>query len=287
MCPMCSTPPPTTTSWTPLAICAAAKLTACCADPHWRSIVVAGVSIGSPACSQALRPMLYDCSPYCCTQPVITSSTASGGIAARSITSTRVRPRRSFGCTSLHPAPRKPLRGDQAAVDVQRLADDVPRVVACEKGNGARDLVASPEAPERCPEPLRCAQHVLADSGSGRFQEAGRDDVDADALHGELLRDGPCEADHARLGGGVMRVASTTIDAADGRDVDDDPPAAGFHGARGRARTEERPVEMHCEHHPPLLVGEANERVEWSRDGTRLGSLRKLALGGVADPRYL
>ncbi len=43
----------------------AAKLTACCADPHWRSIVVAGVSIGSPACSQALRPTLYDCSPYC------------------------------------------------------------------------------------------------------------------------------------------------------------------------------------------------------------------------------
>ena len=81
MWPMCSTPPPIATSWTPLATSAAAKLTACCADPHWRSIVVAGVSIGSPACSQALRPMLYDCSPYCCTQPVITSSTASAGIA--------------------------------------------------------------------------------------------------------------------------------------------------------------------------------------------------------------
>ena len=46
------------TSWTPEAISAAAKLTACWAEPHWRSTVVAGVSIGSPASSQALRAML-------------------------------------------------------------------------------------------------------------------------------------------------------------------------------------------------------------------------------------
>ena len=45
---MCSTPPPIATSWTPEAISAAAKLTACWAEPHWRSTVVAGVSIGRP-----------------------------------------------------------------------------------------------------------------------------------------------------------------------------------------------------------------------------------------------
>ena len=89
---MCSTPPPIATSWTPAAMSAAAKFTACCAEPHWRSIVVAGVSIGSPACSHALRPMLYDCSPYCWTQPVITSSTCPGSMPARSITSTHVLP---------------------------------------------------------------------------------------------------------------------------------------------------------------------------------------------------
>jgi hypothetical protein len=50
---MCSTPPPIATSWTPDAIRAAAKLTACWPEPHWRSSVVAGVSIGSPASSQA------------------------------------------------------------------------------------------------------------------------------------------------------------------------------------------------------------------------------------------
>ena len=53
---MCSTPPPITTSWTPEATSAAPKLTACWAEPHWRSTVVAGVSTGRPACSQALRP---------------------------------------------------------------------------------------------------------------------------------------------------------------------------------------------------------------------------------------
>ena len=71
MWPMCSTPEPMAASCTPEAISAAAKLTACCAEPHWRSTVVAGVSTGSPAWSQALRPTLNICSPYCCTQPVI------------------------------------------------------------------------------------------------------------------------------------------------------------------------------------------------------------------------
>ena len=65
MCPMCSTPLPITASWTPEATSAAAKFTACWADPHWRSIVVAGVSMGRPASSQALRPMLRPCSPNC------------------------------------------------------------------------------------------------------------------------------------------------------------------------------------------------------------------------------
>ena len=55
---MCSTPEPITQSCTPAAIWAAAKFTACCAEPHWRSIVVAGVVIGRPSCSQALRPTL-------------------------------------------------------------------------------------------------------------------------------------------------------------------------------------------------------------------------------------
>ena len=84
---MCSTPEPMTTSWMPAAISAAPKLTACCAEPHWRSTVVAAASIGSPSCSQALRAMLKACSPNCCTQPAITSSTSAGSTPARSSTS--------------------------------------------------------------------------------------------------------------------------------------------------------------------------------------------------------
>ncbi len=56
----------------------AAKCTACCEDPHWRSIVVAGTDSGQPAARTALRPTLSDCSDTCMTQPMITSSTRAG-----------------------------------------------------------------------------------------------------------------------------------------------------------------------------------------------------------------
>jgi len=46
---MCSTPAATTQSYVPDAMSAVAKLTACCDDPHWRSIVVAAVLTGRPA----------------------------------------------------------------------------------------------------------------------------------------------------------------------------------------------------------------------------------------------
>jgi hypothetical protein len=84
---MCSTPPATTSSCAPDATSDAARFTACWADPHWQSIVVAGVSSGSPACSHALRPMLSICSPYCWTQPATTESTRAGSTPARSSSS--------------------------------------------------------------------------------------------------------------------------------------------------------------------------------------------------------
>ena len=62
----------------------AAKLTACWAEPHWRSTVVPGVSIGRPSCSHALRATFRPCSPNCETQPAITSST-SRGVDARAL----------------------------------------------------------------------------------------------------------------------------------------------------------------------------------------------------------
>jgi hypothetical protein len=47
---------------------------------------MAGVSTGSPACSQALRAMLFDCSPTCETAPATTSSTSDASMPARSMT---------------------------------------------------------------------------------------------------------------------------------------------------------------------------------------------------------
>ena len=44
---MCSTPEPMTTSWMPEAMSAAPKFTACWAEPHWRSTVVAAASSGA------------------------------------------------------------------------------------------------------------------------------------------------------------------------------------------------------------------------------------------------
>ena len=46
-------PPATTRSWVPDRTPWAAKCTACCEEPHWRSMVTPGTSSGSPAASQA------------------------------------------------------------------------------------------------------------------------------------------------------------------------------------------------------------------------------------------
>ena len=68
--------------------------------------------------------------------------------------------------------------------------------------------------------------------------------------------------------------AMLTIDAA----------AARGHRARGRAGAVERAVEVDGEHLPPLVVGQADERVERRRDLARR-RLGELLLGARRDPR--
>jgi hypothetical protein len=58
-----STPAAMTTSWVPLITAWAANWTACCDEPHWRSMVTAGTEVGSEEASTALRPMWKACSP--------------------------------------------------------------------------------------------------------------------------------------------------------------------------------------------------------------------------------
>ncbi len=72
-----STPQPTPTVIASAAIRPAIRWTACCPEPHWASRVRQPVWYGSPACSQAVLVMLFDCSPACVTQPPATCSTAA------------------------------------------------------------------------------------------------------------------------------------------------------------------------------------------------------------------
>ena len=73
---MFCTPPATTRSQVPLITACAAKCTACCEEPHWRSIVTPGTCSGRPAASQQVRAMSPACGPIVSQQPKITSSTA-------------------------------------------------------------------------------------------------------------------------------------------------------------------------------------------------------------------
>src|SRR5712692_2827130 len=104
-----STPHPMATSTVPEPMRLAARLVACWLDPHWLSTVVAAVEMGMPAASQAVRPMLNDCSPAWLTQPVTTCSTTAGSMPDRAISDSRTAPSRSAGCLVERPPPRRPM----------------------------------------------------------------------------------------------------------------------------------------------------------------------------------
>src|SRR5699024_3122757 len=95
---MHSTPAAMTTSMAPEAMAWAAKWIACWEEPHWRSMVVPGTVVGSPAARAALRPMLVLCGPIWLTQPMMTSSTRAGSTPERPTSSFRVSAANSTGC---------------------------------------------------------------------------------------------------------------------------------------------------------------------------------------------
>ena len=102
-----STPAAITQSMVPDITACAAKCSACCDEPHCRSIEVPGTLSGSFEAMMALRAMLLDCSPACITQPMITSSIWSGAAPERSTSASSTEAARSAGC---QPARRPPLR---------------------------------------------------------------------------------------------------------------------------------------------------------------------------------
>ena len=84
---MLSTPAAMTRSCVPDSTPCAAKCTACCDEPHCRSIVTPGTFSGSPADSHAFLAMSMACGPICETQPMMTSSTAAGSTPVLAISS--------------------------------------------------------------------------------------------------------------------------------------------------------------------------------------------------------
>src|SRR3954469_21753762 len=102
-----STPAAITQSMVPDITAWEAKCSACCDEPHCRSIEVPGTVSGSLEAMMALRATLLDCSPACITQPMITSSIWSGAAPERSINAFSTEAARSAGC---QPARRPPLR---------------------------------------------------------------------------------------------------------------------------------------------------------------------------------
>ena len=85
---MASMPHTMPTSIAPAVTSPATRWFACCEEPHWQSTVVAAVSKGRPAPSQALRVTFDACSPAWVTQPPMACSTSAGSMPARLMTST-------------------------------------------------------------------------------------------------------------------------------------------------------------------------------------------------------
>ena len=105
---MFCTPPATTRSWVPDMTPWAAKCTACCDEPHCRSMVTPGTWSGSPATSHAVRATSPACEPIVSQQPRITSSTAPGSTPVRVISALIVCAARSAEWTPASAPPRLP-----------------------------------------------------------------------------------------------------------------------------------------------------------------------------------
>ena len=121
-------------SMTPASISAAIRCADCWPEPHWASMVVAPVSWGSPACSQARRAMSPDCSPACVTHPPITCSTRPGSMPLRETTARCAAPSSSAACRPESQPRRLPIGVRTASMITglpttsPSLSDDSPKL---------------------------------------------------------------------------------------------------------------------------------------------------------------
>ena len=165
---MFCTPPATTRSVVPDITACAAKCTACCDDPHWRSTVVPGTSSGRPATSQHVRAMSPACGPIVSTQPNTTSSTAAGSTSTRSISARIACAPRSAGWTLARPPLRRP---DRAAHGVDDVGLGHDRLLRCgvTGSRGRRGRGGSERRPSSGPAPTPASCR-----GAGRTRSCSR-----------------------------------------------------------------------------------------------------------------
>ncbi len=149
-----------------------------------------------------------------------------------------------------------------AAVDHERLAGDVPRLVAGEEERGVADVVDAAETVLRdgglhAPDVVRT--HVVQPLGR---DVPGHDRIDGDPSRGELDRGGAQEAELGGLAGAVVRPARVPRDRAGDRGRHDHaaPPARRERVEAGLHR-EHRALEVDAEHVVDVGLGQLGQRL--------------------------
>src|SRR5207245_5765851 len=168
----------------------------------------------------------------------------------------------------------------------QDLAGDESGGVRAQEPYRPRDVLRPAEAAERSVGQHELL-HVVGDHlRQPRIDVARRYDVCAYAPIAELACECLREADDARLGGRVIRLARIPVQADDARDVDDRADAALHHSAhRGSARME-RAVKIRLDHDPPVFVRHTREQ-PIARDARVVDEYVELAGSIDQRPRLL
>src|SRR2546430_1226816 len=137
----------------------------------------------------------------------------------------------------------------------------VAREVGGEKEHGRGHVCGLAQAPEgdSVDEALpRLRRDAL---GQLRLHEAGGDRIDEHVAGGQLLGHRLGEADQARLGGGVVRLARVAPQPHDARNVDDATVAPLDHATRHVLRHQEGALQVRVQNGVPVLVRDAEHQV--------------------------
>ncbi len=163
----------------------------------------------------------------------------------------RVQERRLSGL-----ARRKALLRQPAAVDGERHAVDVRRLVAREVQGRVRDVTGDAHSALRDDRAQAFLEGILGEIpfGQRRPDQARADRVDADPGRAEVAGQALRQADHPVLRRRVRGTSRETDQTPDGRDVHDRAPTALAHRARGGLAAVERAAQVDRDHVVPLLA---------------------------------